>query len=38
VDAVIIRHARNLPEDIVAKSWRVVGTPAEAYASVLGRS
>ena len=38
VDAVIIRHRRNLPAEIVEKSWRVVGTPAEAYASVLGRS
>lgn len=38
VDAVIIRHQRTLPAEIAGKSHRVVGTPAEAYASVLGRS
>jgi pyrophosphatase PpaX len=38
VDAMIIRHQRALPAEITEKSWRVVGTPAEAYASLLGRS
>ena len=38
VDAVVIRHQRTLPAEIAEKSWRVVGTPAEAYSAVLGRS
>ena len=36
VDTVLIRHTREIESDILAKSWRLVTTPAEAYKLVLG--
>ena len=36
VDTVLIRHTREIEADILAKSWRLVTTPAEAYQLVLG--
>lgn len=35
VDTVLIRHARDIAGDIVAKAWRTVTTPAEAFALVV---
>ena len=36
VDTVLIHHTREIEADILAKSWRLVTTPAEAYTLVLG--
>ena len=35
VDALLIRHQRSPAKEIVSKAWRMVETPAEAYAAVL---
>jgi HAD superfamily hydrolase (TIGR01549 family) len=34
VDTMLIRHERNIAPAILAKSWRVVAAPAEAYREV----
>ena len=36
VDALLIRHQRQPATDIVSRAWRMVETPADAYAAVLG--
>jgi phosphoglycolate phosphatase len=36
VDTVLIRHARTLPDEVVAQAWRTVSSPREAYELVLG--
>jgi HAD superfamily hydrolase (TIGR01509 family) len=35
VDTALIRHQRNVAEEIVARSWQVFASPQEAYAAVL---
>lgn len=35
VDTLLIRHARDVGEDICAQAWRTVGSPVEAYDLVL---
>lgn len=35
VDTILIRHARDIADEIVRKSWQTVATPAEAYALVV---
>jgi HAD superfamily hydrolase (TIGR01509 family) len=37
VDTVLIRHARTLSEEVLARAWRTVETPDEAYRIVLER-
>lgn len=34
VETILIRHSRSVAEEIVAKSWRAVSSPDEAYALV----
>lgn len=36
VDALLIRHQRTPAKEVVSKAWRMVETPADAYAAVLG--
>ena len=38
VDTVLIRHARQVAPDVVAKAWRTVGSPYEAYELLLGQA
>jgi HAD superfamily hydrolase (TIGR01509 family) len=35
VDTILIRHERAVGSDILARAWRVVATPVEAYDCVL---
>ena len=35
VDTILIRHAREIAEEVIAKSWHAVLTPAEAFAVVV---
>lgn len=37
VDTILIRHAREIDAHITARSWRMVGSPSEAYALVRAR-
>jgi HAD superfamily hydrolase (TIGR01509 family) len=37
VDTILIRHSREIAEEIVKKSWRHVATPAEAFDLVVRR-
>ena len=36
VDTLLIQHTRNVDPEVREKSWRMVGSPFEAYALVLG--
>ena len=35
VDALLVRHARVVPEAVCAQSWQIVGSPGEALALLL---
>ena len=37
VDTILIRHAREIAEEIALKSWQTVTTPAEAFEVVVKR-
>ncbi len=37
VDTVLIRHAREVHQEVSAKAWRTVTSPFEAYELALGR-
>lgn len=38
VDTVLIRHARQVAPEVMAKAWRTVGSPYEAYELLLGQT
>ena len=35
VDTILIRHARDIAEDVVTKAWQTVATPADAFDLVV---
>ena len=35
VDTILIRHSRDIADDVIARSWRAVTTPAEAFELVV---
>lgn len=38
VDTLLIRHSRIIADDVQAKAWRTVGSPAEAFEVLLQRT